>query len=84
MSRIGLAATVLIALASTACSNSRPVQYSFVAPVRGDPAVAFADRECTVNTTTGRGLGYHRCMEQMEQVARAGGGAPYVAALRAD
>jgi hypothetical protein len=83
MSRFGLAATVLIALASAACSNSGRTQYSFVAPVRGDPAVAFADRECTENTTTGRGLGYHRCLDQMEQVARAGG-APYVAALRTD
>ena len=49
-----------------------------------DPIVSLADRQCMSGTTTGHGTGYQRCMQYMDQVAQANGGAPYVAALRSD
>jgi hypothetical protein len=89
MSRLGFAAIIAIGLAAGACSSSREPTYGaatygaavVVAP--GDPVVAFAERRCTAGTFTGHGVGYSRCIDQMETAAGAGG-PNYVAALRAD
>jgi hypothetical protein len=85
MSRFGLAATLLIALASAACSSGNESPYGpMAAAAPADPVVSFAANTCTTNTFTGHGLGVQRCVDHEEAVARAGGGTSYVAAYRSN
>ena len=85
ISRFGLPATLLVALAAAACSNSREPEFgTTVATSPNDPIVSFADRDCRSGTTTGHGMGYQHCMQRMDQVAQARGGTRYVAALRVE
>ena len=85
MSPIGLSVTSLVVIAAAVCSSSREPEFgAIVTASPGDPVASFADRECHRGTTTGHGMGYQHCMQRMDQVAQASGGARYVAALRVD
>jgi hypothetical protein len=85
MSRFGLAAALLTALATAACSSGNESPYGpMAAAAPADPVVSFAANACMTNSTTGHGLGMQRCVEHEEMVARAAGGGRYVAAYRAD
>ena len=86
MSRFGLAATLLIALASAACSSGETGTFTGPTTVGApaDPALSFAVNDCT-RSMTGHGIGMQRCVAQEEQTARANGvPSSYVAELRAN